>query len=104
VTSQLACGGFWTVGVLFLQRWRVPAGLAIAGIVALLVQPCAFFLVTGYSESLFLFALLGFLYFAGKPGPLAWALAVPFGFLMTATRIVGLPVATYPLFVSRLLP
>jgi hypothetical protein len=102
LTAQLACWGFWTVVVLFFQRWRVPAPLAIAGIVALIVQPCAFFLVAGYSESLFLFSLLGFLYFATKPGPLGWALAVPFGFLMTATRIVGLPVATFPVLLAGL--
>jgi hypothetical protein len=103
LTAQLACWGFWTVVILFFQRWRVPAPLAVAGVVALIVQPCAFFLITGYSESLFLFGLLGFLYFASQPGPLGWALAVPFGFLMTATRIVGLPVATYPIFLAGLI-
>jgi hypothetical protein len=102
LTAQFACWGFWTVVVLFFQRWRVPTPLAIAGTVAIFVQPCAFFLVTGYSESLFLLSVIGFLFCASKPGPLGWALAVPFGFLMTATRIVGLPLAMCPLFLAGL--
>jgi hypothetical protein len=100
LASQLASWGFWTYFLLFLQRWGAPASLGEAGATAVLVHPCAFFLVAGYSESLFLLALLGFLYWRGVGGPMAWGLAALHGVAMTATRIVGLPLAVCPLVLT----
>jgi hypothetical protein len=98
VVAQLACWGFWTYLFLFFQRWRISVKLAIGGVIAVLMHPAAFFLVAGYSESLFLMALLGFLYWSKSPRFSSWILAALHGFVMTATRIVGLPLVLYPLF------
>jgi hypothetical protein len=83
--------------LLFFQRWNVPRGLATVGVLLVLVHPAAFFLVASYSESLFLFCLLGFLYFVDEDTPSSRPSAALLGFLMTATRLVGVPLAVYPL-------
>jgi hypothetical protein len=100
VTAQLACWAFWAYVLLFLRRWRVPSRLAAAGAVAVAVHPCAFFLVAGYSESLFLAGALGFLYWSSARGPLARSLAALHGIVMTGTRIVGLPLVICPVIVA----
>jgi hypothetical protein len=97
VTAQLACWGFWAYVLLFLRRWRVPRGPAVAVLALLLAHPAAFYLVVGYSESLFLCATLGFLYWGGVGGRRAWALAAAHGLVMTATRLVGLGLVVCPL-------
>ncbi len=98
VVAQLACWGFWTYLLLFFQRWRISTKLAISGVVAILIYPTAFFLVAGYSESLFLMTLLGFLYWSKSTRVSSWILAALHGFMMTATRIVGVLLPLYPLF------
>jgi hypothetical protein len=100
LAAQLACWGFWTYVLLFVRRWAVPLPLAVAGAVAILVHPCAFFLVAAYSESLFLLAVLGFLYWSGVRGPVGWSLAALHGVVMTGTRIVGLPLAVCPVVLA----
>ena len=100
VAAQLAAVGFWIYFLLLLRRWSVPA-VATAACVALVAgHPAAFFLVCSYSESTFLMALLGFVYWSGRPGPTAAALAALHGFAMTATRLVGIPVAAYPFLMA----
>jgi hypothetical protein len=95
--SQLAAFGVWAYVLLFLRRGRVRAPLTAAAVVLLAAHPSAFFLAAGYSESLFLCATLGFLYWSNVGGRTGWLLAAPHGFVMTATRIVGLPLAACPL-------
>jgi len=97
LAAQLACWGFWTYVFLFFQRWQISSRLAFGGAIAILVHPAAFYLVTGYSESLFLMMLLGFLYWTTSVRRYSWLLAAVHGFVMTATRIVGLPLAIYPI-------
>ena len=96
LAAQLSCVGFWVYVVLFLRRWQAPWWVAVGAVVVIAVHPCAFFLVTGYSESLFLMGLLGFLYWSGVGGWRGWLLALGHGLLMTATRIVGLPLVICP--------
>jgi hypothetical protein len=96
-TAQLACWGFWTYLLLILKRWRIPTALAVAAVLSILLHPAAFFLVSSYSESLFLMSMLGFLYWAGKHRPASELLAAGHGFLMTATRVIGLPLVIVPL-------
>jgi len=98
IAAQLACWGFWTYLFLLFHRLNIPARLAIVGTMMILVHPSAFFLVVGYSESLFLMMLLGFLYWSNSNQFSSWFLAAIHGFFMAATRIVGIPLTLYPLF------
>jgi hypothetical protein len=66
-------------------------------VLLLAAQPAAFFLVAGYSEALFLLAVLGFLFWAERTHPAALPLAALHGFVMTGTRLVGVPLVFYPL-------
>src|SRR5213595_4338064 len=98
ITAQSAAWGFWTYFFLFCERWSLPSGWQLLGALAILAHPAAFFLVAGYSESLFLMALLGFLFWSGMESRGARILAAIHGILMSATRIVGLPCALFPVF------
>jgi hypothetical protein len=68
ITAQLAAWGFWTYFFLFCRRWKVARSLQICGTLLILANPAAFFLVAAYSESLFLMALLGFIYWSTAEG------------------------------------
>jgi len=63
---------------------------------AIAAHPSAFFLIAGYSESLFLMALIGFIYWSSAEGRTAKILAAFHGIAMSATRIVGIPCAAFP--------
>jgi hypothetical protein len=102
VVAQACCLAFWLAFFGLLGRWRVrPWGQAVAaGLV--FAHPAAFYLVAGYSESMFLASMLLFMYWTdaaieGSGGDRQRGYAAAAGFVMTATRIVGLPVAIYPL-------
>jgi hypothetical protein len=97
ITAQLAACGFWTYFFLFCRRWKVAPSLQICGTLLILANPAAFFLVAAYSESLFLMALLGFIYWSTTEGPTAKASAATHGLVMSATRIVGIVCAAFPL-------
>ncbi len=96
VTAQAATWGFWTYFFLFGTRWGLSMTLQAFGALAIAAHPAAFYLVAGYSESLFLMALTGFIYWSSSPARGARALAVLHGFVMSATRIVGLPLTILP--------
>jgi len=98
IVAQLCSWGLWIYLLLILRRWQVPLARAAAAALAILVHPAAFFLVSAYSESLFLMSLLGFIYWSGAAGRLSWLLAAVHGLVMTATRLIGAPLAAYPLF------
>jgi hypothetical protein len=96
VTAQAATVGFWTYFFLFAACWRLPVSLQLFGVLAIVAHPAAFYLVAGYSESLFLMTLAGFIYWSTSEGRGANGLAVLHGIAMSATRIVGLPCAAFP--------
>jgi hypothetical protein len=96
VTAQAAAWGFWSYFFLFCERWNISPALQFFGALTIAAHPTAFFLVAGYSESLFMMGLFGFMYWSGGEGRAAKWLAVLHGFLMSATRIVGIPCAGYP--------
>jgi hypothetical protein len=96
VTAQAAAWGFWSYFFLFCERWNLSPLLQSFGALSIASHPAAFFLVAGYSESLFLMALLGFLYWSGAEGRLAFFLAALHGFVMSATRIAGILCAAFP--------
>jgi hypothetical protein len=97
ITAQLAAWGFWSYFFLFCKRWNVSPALQICGVVLVLAHPAAFFLIAGYSESLFLMALLGFIYWSTVEGRSAKIWAAAHGIVMSATRIVGIVCAAFPM-------
>ena len=97
ITAQLAAWGFWTYFFLFCRRWKVAPSRQICGTLLILANPTAFFLIAAYSESLFLMALLGFIYWSTEEGRTAKVLAAMHGVVMSATRIVGMVCAAFPL-------
>src|SRR5437879_6183990 len=96
VTAQLAAWGFWSYFFLFCQRWNLSPTLRFFGALSIVAHPAAFFLVAGYSESLFLMALIGFVYWSSAEGRWAKVWAALHGIVMSATRIVGIPCAAFP--------
>ena len=103
ITAQLAAWGFWTYFFLFSKRWNVSPALQICGALVILAHPAAFFLVAGYSESLFLMALLGFIYWSTAEGRSAKICAAAHGIVMSAARIVGIVCAAFPMVRSLFL-
>ena len=100
ITAQLASVGFWIYFLLLLRRWGTSPLASVACVALVVGHPGAFFLVCSYSESTFLMALAGFVYWSGRTGPVAAGLAALHGFAMTATRLVGLPVVAYPFLLA----
>src|SRR5205085_2832723 len=96
ITAELAAWGFWTCFFLFCDRWKLSRLLRFFGALAILAHPAAFFLIAGYSESLFLMAVIGFIYWSGSESRWARIWAALHGVMMSATRIVGVPCAAYP--------
>jgi hypothetical protein len=97
ITAQISAWGFWSYFFLFCQRWNLSPALRIFGTSLIVAHPAAFFLIAGYSESLFLMARVGFIYWSGADGRSAKIWAALHGMMMSATRIVGIPCAVYPL-------
>jgi len=97
IVAQLAAWGFWTYFFLFCERWDLSGTLQFFGALVIAAHPAAFFLVAGYSESLFLMALLGFIYWSTAEGRIAKILAAVHGIVMSATRVVGIPCAAFPI-------
>jgi len=97
ITAQLAAWGFWTYFFLFCRRWKLAPALQVCGTLLILANPAAFFLIAAYSESLFLMALLGFIYWSTAEGRTAKVVAGVHGIVMSATRIVGIVCAAFPL-------
>lgn len=96
VAAQLGTWAFWCYFFLFAERWELSLPAQVFGALAVVAHPAAFYLVAGYSESLFLAALVGFVYWSTREGRWAPVLAVLHGGVMSATRIVGLPCALFP--------
>jgi len=97
ITAQLAAWGFWSYFFLFCRGWNISPALQICGALLVAAHPAAFFLIAGYSESLFLMALLGFIYWSIAEGRSAKFWAAVHGVVMSATRIVGIVCAAFPL-------
>lgn len=103
LAAQLAAWGFWTYWLLFLVRWRVAWQAALPATLAVVLHPAAFYLVVAYSESLFLFGMLGFLYWITGDLRRTWLWAMLHGIVMTTTRIGGLPVAFCPVLAQLII-
>jgi len=98
LTAQLFCWLMWIYLLLFYRRWQIPLLWQVLASLIILVYPTSFYLCVGYSESLFMASLLGFFYWSMDLDSLWPALLAGIhGLAMSATRIVGLPVALIPL-------
>lgn len=97
LASQIATCVFWMYFLLLAKRFRVSPFFTAAGVLCVLLYPASFFFVVGYSDSLFLAMLLGLLYWQSDNRRYSWLLAGIHGCLMTATRIVGIPLIILPL-------
>ena len=102
ITAQVSAFGFWSYFFLFCERWNISPLLQFFGALSILAHPAAFFLVAAYSESLFLMALVGFIYWSTAEGRTAKVLAAIHGIVMSATRIVGIPCAAFPVLRSAI--
>jgi hypothetical protein len=96
ITAQAAAWAFWSYFFLFCERWNLSPTLQFFGALSIVAHPAAFFLIAGYSESLFLMALLGFIYWSTASGRAATVWAALHGIVMSATRIIGIPCALFP--------
>jgi len=96
ITAQAAAWGFWSYFFLFCERWNLSPALQFFGALSIVAHPAAFFLIAGYSESLFLMALVGFVYWSSADARAAKFWAALHGMAMSATRIVGIPCAAFP--------
>ena len=76
------------------------SAIQVLGALSIAAHPAAFFLIAGYSESLFLMGLIGFMYWSTANGRVAKILAALHGIAMSGTRIVGIPCAAFPVVQS----
>jgi hypothetical protein len=97
VAAQAAAWGFWSYYFLFCERWNLSPALRFFGALSIVAHPAAFFLIAGYSESLFLMALVGFIYWSSEESRAGKVWAALHGIVMSATRVVGIPCAAYPI-------
>src|SRR2546425_3954640 len=96
ITAQAAAWGFWSYFFLFCDRWNLSPALQFFGALSIIAHPAAFFLIAGYSESLFLMALLGFIYWSSTDGRAAKVWSALHGIVMSATRLAGIACAVFP--------
>jgi hypothetical protein len=97
IVAQSAAVVFWAVLLFLLKRWHVRLPYQGLVVLAVLAHPCSFYLVAGYSESLFCASLLLFLYLSQRRSASSSVGMATSGFTMTATRILGLPLSGLPI-------
>jgi hypothetical protein len=98
VTAQLAAGVFWGTLLCFLKKWKISSSVSASVIMLIFCHPAAFYLVVTYADSLFMASILLLLLWgshAGNSIPFMIGAAVA-GYLASATRIVGAPLAALP--------
>jgi hypothetical protein len=102
LVSWLAAVGFWWYVLALLADRGIRPWVTAFAVFAIFAHPASLYLVAGYSESLFLMAVLGFVYWSERTryaeGAFAIApvLTASHGFTMSATRIPGMVLAGYP--------
>ncbi len=97
LAAQLYAWVMWSYWFVILKRWKLSAWV-IAGATLLIVShPAAFFLVASYSESMCLAGFLGFLFWSQAKTRWGTLIAILHGFGLTASRIVGAPIALLPI-------
>lgn len=105
--AQVATVGVWVFMLLLLRRHLNSVATAIS-VLAALAYPGTFFLITGNSESLLVASMLGFIYWSTlvcseeKTAAHRVVMACTCGFLLAATKIVGMMVSPFPLVLACL--
>lgn len=94
--AQASAVVFWAALLFLLKRWRMKPPHQALLVLAVLSHPCSFYLVAGYSESFFCAALAIFIYLSQRRSEFAWVGVSSSGFVLTATRLVGLPITILP--------
>jgi len=97
LAAAFACWGMCTYLLLILRKWRLSPTMIGVTFFLILSFPSAFYLVSAYSEALFFCMLLGMIYWQGQTSYYSVPLSILHGFIMSAARISGLPLALYPL-------
>ena len=92
VVARISAILFWTMFYVLLSRYISSWFRLIMGGLLVVAHPAAFYLQVGYSESVFLSALLVLLWAVLKRPPSLVVGAIS-GFLMTSARIIGAPLA-----------
>mgnify|MGYP001258045283 FL=1 len=101
LVSWLGAVGFWWYVLALLADWGIRPWVTAFALFAIFAHPASLYLVAGYTESLFLMAVLGFVYWSERARRterafgVAPVMAALHGFTMSATRIVGIPLAGY---------
>ncbi|MDF1757826.1 MAG: hypothetical protein P1U74_05970 [Legionellaceae bacterium] len=91
LVSQTFALFFWILFFHITRNNKLIVQIYAAGLIMLF--PTSWFLFTGYAESMFLFATCLMLNFSIEK---KWLLATISAYLMTATRIIGIPVLIVP--------
>lgn len=101
-TTHLATFIFWLYFFSLLKLWKISQNNTLKAGVLILSFPTSFYLVMGYSESLFLACMLGFIYWFEKSliskSKASSIIAGLHGFVMSATRLMAMPLLLYPTF------
>jgi hypothetical protein len=103
LVAQTGCFIFWVYFFLLMEQFGLTEEVARTRAFWIALHPAAFFLVAGYTETLFLVGMMGFLYWSNrwlKKGGVAGVIAAGHGFVMSITRIVSFAPAAYPSFVE----
>jgi hypothetical protein len=104
--AQLSAVLFWFYFFAFLELGSVARKSQLLGAFAIAIHPAAFYMIAGYTESLFLASMMGFFYWIerGKVGGGIFfrLVALLHGLLLCWTRIVGVAVAFYPVVRERM--
>jgi hypothetical protein len=101
LAAQLGCWISWTYYLLLLRQAGIPKRWRLGSALTVVFHPAAFYMVVGYSESLFVASLLGFIFWTDRWSrsgfTLFWLGAACHGALGTATRLAAFPLVVYPL-------
>lgn len=93
------CAGFWWLLSENLKR-LAPSQDPTPYLMAVMLYPSAFFIALPYTESLFMLALMGWIYFCGTSTRLGLFGSALSGLALVGSRLVGLPLVIYPVLVG----
>ena len=104
IAAELSCVVLWIYLILLLQSSGLREREIQWAAFLIAIYPSAFYLVCGYSESLFIASTLGLFYWTNRwlkeSKVQFWWIALLHGMIATATRTAGLPVIVYPLIAA----